>query len=60
MTNFYSNSSAEVGYGVINMDNVADQSSSSSVGSEDDLAMNLLDGEEMNASMANFIGIHKM
>ena len=52
--------SSDVGSGVINMDNLQEPSRSSSSESDDNLALQLFDGEEMNADMANFIGIHRM
>ena len=42
------------------MDNLQELSNTSSEITDCDLAFQLFDGEEMNAGMANFIGIHRM
>ena len=52
--------SSEVGSGRINLDNLKTQSESSSDCFNMDFACQVLEGDEMNAQMANFIGIHRM
>ena len=50
-----------VGEGEVNFDNMVDKSPSTSSSScAENLAFQLFDGEEMNAQMANFIGIHML
>ena len=49
-----------IGEGQINFGNLAEESEESSDIDYNNLALQLLDGEEMNANMANFIGIHMM
>ena len=44
----------------MNLDGLQERSESSSEDSNCDLAFQLFDGEEMNAQMANFIGIHRL
>lgn len=56
-TNF---SMGSIGEGQINFGNLAEESDESSDIDYNNLALQLLDGEEMNANMANFIGIHMM
>ena len=50
-----------VGEGEVNFDNMIEKSPSTTSGScAENLAFQLFDGEEMNAQMANFIGIHML
>ena len=42
------------------MENLEQKTESSSDAEDSNLAFQLLDDEEMNAGMANFIGIHRM
>lgn len=58
LVNEHHTMSSDVGSGCINLENLKEQSESEQ--SEYDLAFQLFEGEEMNANMANFIGIHRM
>jgi hypothetical protein len=49
-----------VGEGEVNFDNMIVQTESNGSSDEANLAFQLFEGEEMDAKMANFIGIHMM
>ena len=49
-----------VGEGAVNFDNMQVQTESNGSSEEANLAFQLFEGEEMDAKMANFIGIHMM
>ena len=49
-----------VGEGEVNFDNMQVQTTNDDESDDGNLAFQLFDGEEMNAQMANFIGIHML
>jgi hypothetical protein len=49
-----------VGEGEVNYDNMQQQTNPETSSDDENLAFQLFDGEEMNADMANFIGIHML
>lgn len=49
-----------VGQGELNFDNMIKNDTNSSSEEGSNLAFQLLEGEEMDAKMANFIGIHML